>query len=990
MNMAETKGAVALIWHEFADGQRPLASGQNKTAQTKIQSIISQLGDKKSADMLRGIFADYPHLAEFIGAIADQSSYLAHSLRLHPDWLTQAFATFPDARLNHLLDAFSNQAAAISDDAKFMRAVRLFRNEAALLIALADCAGLWSVETVTEALSDVADAGVRAATNHLLRAAAEMGKLHIADMSAPGDGSGLVVLALGKHGARELNYSSDVDLVVFFDPETPSLPSEAEPQRIFVRIAQGLVKLLQEHTAEGFAFRVDLRLRPDPGSTQVAVSLPSAFSYYEMLGQNWERAAFIKARPIAGDTRLGAAFLKDLAPFIWRKYFDFAAIADIHAMKRQIHALRGHEDIAVAGHDIKLGRGGIREIEFFVQTQQLVFGGRRPELRRARTLNTLDDLALEGWITDSARDELKVAYRFLRTVENRLQMLADEQTQRLPDQAGALKAFARFCGYSTLNAFEVALRKQAGIVQSHYALLFEEGPSLATDVGSLVFTGTEDDPETLATLQKLGFRKPSVVTETVRGWHFGRRSAVTSARAREALTELTPALLAALGRTPEPDAALMALDSAFSHMPAATELMTLLTSNAALRDLFADILGTAPRLAQIVAQSPHVLDAVIDPAFHSPGSGDEEAEARLRAMVGLLVPMEDFLDRIREVVRQETFMVSARLLSGIFSAQRAGVAFAAIAQAALRLSLERVEATFSGEYGHVAGAKIGILALGRLGARETTATSDIDLIMLYDAPPDCKDSNGRKSLDVVTYYGRLTQRLVGAITAPTRRGVLYEIDMRLRPSGRRGPLATQFSSFVDYFQTEAETWERVALFKARPVAGDPHFLARLDNEVRHILILPCDPNKVRLDILEMRELLAKEKGDEDPWDMKFAAGALNDLDFAAAALVLTKGHEHPVLLQGGPTSIWQNAAVAGLISVSDARKLADARQLFGDVMHWQRLLVDGHFDPEKLAANVLSRIATACALPDAKVLLAHLNETRAQVKVLSDHIISGG
>ena len=315
------------------------------------------------------------------------------------------------------------------------------------------------------------------------------------------------MLALGKHGAGELNYSSDIDLVVFYDPQAQSLPDIYEAPKLYSRLAQGLVKLLSERTGHGYVHRVDYRLRPDPGSTPVAIALPSAYSYYETVGQNWERAAFIKARPIAGDLSLGADFLKDLAPFIWRKYFDFAAIADVHAMKRQIQAVRGHAEIAVAGHDIKLGRGGIREVEFFVQTQQLVFGGRRPDLRGRRTLDMLNRLHTDNWISEEARSELASAYRFLRTIEHRIQMVADEQTQRLPADEKALTDLAQFAGFKTLKAFSKALTDHARNVQKHYALLFEEGPELASEAGSLIFTGSEIDPETIATLERLGFSR---------------------------------------------------------------------------------------------------------------------------------------------------------------------------------------------------------------------------------------------------------------------------------------------------------------------------------------------------------------------------------------------------------------------------------------------------------------------------------------------------
>ncbi|MFN9110511.1 MAG: bifunctional [glutamine synthetase] adenylyltransferase/[glutamine synthetase]-adenylyl-L-tyrosine phosphorylase, partial [Bacteroidota bacterium] len=354
------------------------------------------------------------------------------------------------------------------------------------------------------------------ALRYLLRRAAAAGRLNIADPDDPEAGSAFVILALGKHGAGELNYSSDVDLVAFFDPRSAIVREDLEPGPVFVRITQQLAKLLQERTGEGYALRVDLRLRPDPGSTSVAVSLPAAYDYYETLGQNWERAAFIKARPIAGDTPMGAKFLADLAPFIWRKYFDYAAIADIHAMKRQIHAVRGHADIAVAGHDVKLGRGGIREVEFFVQTQQLIFGGRRPQLRGARTLDMLSGLHADGWVTQDAVTDLSAAYRYLRTVEHRLQMISDEQTQRLPAGDDDIEKFARFLGDPDLPAFEAALTAQMRRVEHHYARLFEDAPGLDTSKGSLVFTGVADDPETLETLARMGFVDPARVTETVR------------------------------------------------------------------------------------------------------------------------------------------------------------------------------------------------------------------------------------------------------------------------------------------------------------------------------------------------------------------------------------------------------------------------------------------------------------------------------------------
>jgi [glutamine synthetase] adenylyltransferase / [glutamine synthetase]-adenylyl-L-tyrosine phosphorylase len=944
-----------------------------------------------------GAKALLPHLEagllrDLLMAIADHSPFLWQLVLIDPARLAGLARSAPEEAARTLAD---NQANLFREfrggglpRADVGRAFRRNRNAHALLVALADLGGVWTIEEATQSLSDFADASVRGGVDLVLTETADLGRIALANPDAPGERSGFTVLALGKHGAGELNYSSDIDLVVFFDPHTSALPESAEPATVYTRIAQQLARLLQERTPDGYVHRVDYRLRPDPGSTPTAVSLASAYTYYETVGQNWERAALIKARPVAGDMGLGERFLKDLTPFIWRKYFDFAAIADVHAMKRQIHAVRGHDEIAVAGHDIKLGRGGIREVEFFVQTQQLVFGGRRPKLRGRRTLDMLIALHDEGWITAEARDELSEAYRFLRAVEHRLQMVADEQTQRLPTGEDALKSFARFCGYATLKAFEQALTRNAQIVQRHYALLFEEGPELASDVGNLVFTGTADDPETLSTLRRLGFGNPEAVAETVRGWHFGRRPAIQSNRAREVLTELVPALLAALGGTADPDGALAALDRAFGRMPAAVELLTILQSHDRLRLLFSDLLGTAPRLADTVAQAPHVLDALIDPAFGVPLTDDDAIEVQVRQLIGEPRDFEDFLDRTRDAARQMRFVTGARLLSGILSPAQAGEAYAAIARAVIRASFDEVRNAFEADHGTVPGASIAILGLGRLGTRELTAGSDLDLVVIYDFDEERRESPGARPLDAVVYYTRLTQRLVAALTAPTRRGRLYDVDLRLRPQGGKGPVASQFRGFVAYQQSEADLWEHMALTRARVLAGDEAFGKRVTEAVTAIIDTPRTAAAVFPEVRAMRDLIAREKGDADPWDLKLARGGLTDLDFIAQALTLAYGAQHPALF-GHPTeTTFLVAREAGLLSEPDARLLVDAHKLLGDIFQWQRLTIEGRFDAATVPPAILKRLAGVAGLPNAGVLLGHLDETRGRVREVFERVLS--
>lgn len=945
---------------------------------------LNHLLDDARDTALPALIADHEKLHTLLLALADHSPFLFGLIERDPSRCVALLQSNPDEKAELLL-AEARDAWRKAEEHELMRRLRRIKQDVALLVALADCGGLWPLEKVTGTLADLADASVAASLDFALHEAAEAGKFKPKDPAHPSLDCGVVILALGKHGAQELNYSSDIDIVVFYDPDKAPLAEHVEPTPFFVRIVKFIVKALQERTADGYVFRVDLRLRPDPASTPTAVPVQSAYAYYETVGQNWERAAYIKARPIAGDIAIGEHFIADLKPFIWRKYFDFAAIADIHAMKRQIHAVKGHEAIAVAGHDIKLGRGGIREIEFFVQTQQLVFGGRRPELRDRRTLDMLRALKEDGWIGADADRELEAAYRFLRTIEHRLQMMADEQTQRLPVDEDALTRFAKFAGFATLKSFSSALTKEARQVERHYARLFEEGGDLASAEGSLVFTGTQDDPETLETLQRMGFKDAPKTCETVRGWHFGRRQAVTSARAREVLTELVPALLEAFGKSADPDNALAVFDDALGRMPAAVELFSILKSNRAVLTLFADILGSAPRLANVVAGRPHLLDAVIDPAFGTQFGDVATLEKRLSEAVGEPDLLEDMLDRLREAGQHEIFLVGARMLSGSLSPALAGQAYADVAEAIIRVALSDVSRRFEIEYGRIRGGRLCVVGMGRLGSREMTATSDLDLVVLYDFDDEHAESEGgTRTLAATTYFTRLTQRLISALTVPTRKGTLYEVDMRLRPSGNKGPAATQWKGFRAYQAEEAETWEAMALTRARPLAGDTPFMGEVARELHAILCRPRNVKSVKTDARTMRDLIAQEKGDDDPWDLKLARGGLMDIEFIAQVLVLTGAPDHPTLAVTSTAEIIARARKAKLIEDNAGEVLENAYALMRDVFQWQRLTFGANFDPDQTGLALRTRLAQAAGLPDFKILASHLRETRAAVRAIFD------
>ncbi|MEA2988120.1 MAG: [glutamine synthetase] adenylyltransferase / [glutamine synthetase]-adenylyl-L-tyrosine, partial [Alphaproteobacteria bacterium] len=683
----------------------------------------------------------------------------------------------------------------------------------------------------------------------------------------------------------------------------------------------------------------------------------------------------------------GEALLKALAPFIWRKYLDFAAVADIHAMKRQIHAFRGHDEIAVEGHNVKLGRGGIREIEFFVQTQQLVAGGRHPELRSRETLATLAALADGGWIDAQARDNLGAAYAFLRTVEHRLQMVADEQTHTLPGDRAGLERFARFLGFADRDAFADTLLAHLRNVQRHYATLFESAPAAEAKERGLVFPVAADDRDTLDKLTTMGFRQPLEVSTLVRGWQAGSHRSLRSTVARAQLAEIVPLLIPHFARSASPDAAVIAFDRFLAALQNAGRLFSLLLQNPDLVALIALVLGTAPRLAETLAHFPEVMDAVIDPSFF--GALPEEADlaAALARSLGQAASDEDFLDRIRLYAQEHMFLIGTRILSGTVSAEQAGEAFARLADAIIRSLHRAVGDNVAKLYGRLPRQETAILALGRLGGREMTATSDLDLIVVYDFDPEHPESDGPRRLYGAQYFTRLTQRLINALTAQTNYGVLYQVDMRLRPSGRAGPLAAQIEGFASYQETEAWTWEHMALTRARVVSASPEFAARIERVIRAVLTRERNAASVAGDVVEMRGAIAKEKGDGNRWDLKYAAGALVDLEFIAQYLQLVHAAATPDVLDTSTARVLDKAWRLGLLATEDAEVLRPAVRLFHNLTQILRLCLSAPFDPKTASPGLIGLLARAADVPDFATLDAYVTETEAKVRKCFERIL---
>lgn len=856
-----------------------------------------------------------------------------------------------------------------------MRALRRAKDQVHLACALADLSRAWPLAQITAALTGFADASVRAGLSLAVRELSARGHIIMGDCgSERGPAPGVTLIAMGKMGAHELNYSSDIDFSVFFDAEIMSAAGAREPRVAAVRLVAPLVRALEEITPDGYVFRTDLRLRPDPGSTPVAVSLAAAAHYYQNLGQNWERCAFIKARAVAGDLRSGRDFLDELQPFIWRRHLDFAAIADIKSIKRQILSSRSGGELDEVAFDLKLGRGGIRDIELFAQTQQLILGGRDRRLRCAGTLSALDALCDVGVIEAAEREALSDAYVFFREVEHRAQMLEDAQTHRVPGDADARARLAALCGFASGAEFERALIERRKRVAEIDRRLFSPGESLADPLGSLIFTGVEDDPETLATIAKLGFANPAHVSQTIRGWHHGRIRAMRSERARELLTDLTPGLLRAFAGSGDPDQAFARFDAFFSALVAGVQVLSLLQARPHLLDQLARLLATAPRLALALARRPALLDAMIEQRFARPVGEDAEAGGELLARVAEAAGYEAKLNAARRFQREQAFRIGVQVIEGVLAPSQAAQVYTALAEASLRAMSEAAMAETEARFGPAPGAMC-VLALGKFGGRELSEGADLDIMVVYEeaAPSD--------------FYSRFAQRLLSALSAATEEGALYEVDAQLRPSGTKGPVAVRLSSFERYYSEEAWTWEMLALTRARTVAGDPMLCADVSAFVGAVLARPRDRQKTMADVVEMRALIERERPARSTWDLKLSRGGFVDVEFVAQALQLVHAASHPDALAANTGEALQSIADLGLIDLADAATLQQAWRLWSDLQQVLRICAEGEFDAGVAPKALRAKLAAIGGVSDFAELEEKIRTLQRQTRAVFARLI---
>jgi glutamate-ammonia-ligase adenylyltransferase len=903
-------------------------------------------------------------LAAVLRCLGGNSPYLAELALREADTLRAVLQDGPGVVCERELRAVEAASPALSrpDIARLMRQAK---RRVSLAAAVADIGGIWTLEQVTHSLSHLADASLRLAVDHLLQAARDRGDLRLAE-GAVASSSGFAVLAMGKLGARSLNFSSDVDLILLYDPEAHPY-NAGGLSAIFSRMARDLAGLMQARDGDGYVFRVDFRLRPDPGSTPPAIALPAALAYYEGQAQTWERAAMIKARPAAGDLALGRRFLEAIRPFVWRRHLDFAAIADIRAMKRRMDAHHGaalepsgDRVRQLLGHDVKLGLGGIREVEFCTQTLQLVWGGRDGSLRSAQTLPALRALAAARHLPWPMADRLAEAYRFLRRVEHRLQMVHDRQTQILPTDEFGFGAFAVFMGFASGAAFAAVLLDHLSAVRAAFEDMLSadpEAPDLPSDSGLARHVPDRHGGE----------------APPWQAWLEGRPRSLRTARARELLAELLPAITAVMQRQPQPELAWARLDELIFRLPSGVQIFSMIRHNPVLLERLGDVLGAAPSLADHLANVPSALEGLL--SMHDI---DPDPAASLQAQLADARGLDEALAVASRMVRGEEFRLAVAELEARIDADASGLARTALADAAMSCLHPRVLAEHERRFGAVRGGGIVVVALGKTGGREMMAGSDLDLMLVYDHPASAAESDGDRRLPASQYFARAAQAIVSALTVPTRDGKLYEVDMRLRPSGSKGPVAVSLSALRRYHRESAWTWERLALTRARVVAGPAPLRRRAEAAMREALRAPHGAD-VLADTVAMRQRVRRDLPARGRWDAKLRAGGLLEVEFCAQALQLLNARQPGVLHTTTRESL-QALARIGALRGADAALLIEADRVWRTVQGLLRIML-GRTIPDHLPPPVAERIASATGFPAGELALARrLDEVAAGVR----------
>ena len=813
---------------------------------------VPKVFDQRIAQEICNLFPENSEkLRTFFASVASCSPYLYSQILKEKTWLVNTVSN-NDFHILSLLEPLKSETY----DSLYLK-LRIAKRRAALWIALNDLADTWPLEVVTKNLSEFADKAINLSWRASFLKELKKGKF---PKQYDGDPNkvGFFILAMGKLGAFELNYSSDIDLICFFDEEVFHPEEFQNVRRIFINATKNMYRILNENGKDGYVFRTDLRLRPDPSVTPVCMGVDAAERYYASLGRTWERAAFIKARVCAGDHSAGIKFLKNMEPFVWRKYLDYAAISDAHDIRLRIrdHFKTKIGDITLPQHNMKLGRGGIRDIEFFTQTHQIIFGGRDKGLRSKATITSLRAIADKKWLPKALVKDLIENYRFHRTIEHRLQMINDAQTHELPNSDQGFVRLASLMG-TEKDDLQKELVERLSKTNSAIEGFFEP-------------------QNTGQNIQRSSFSKE--LEDLMKNW--ASFPALRTARAMSIFERIKPVILEKINSTSRPQETLKAFGNFLSKLPAGIQIFSLFENNKQILDLLIDILGTSGALSEYLVKNTDVLDSVIAPEFWEIWPSRKFLSSELEIILKSEMDYEAKLDLTRRWCKEWQFKIGVHYLRSQISAKKAGAQYAELAEITLSIIWKEVLFEFAKKFGPEPGNGAAVISMGSLGSGILHANSDLDLIIIYDADGN-DQSEGDRSLSARQYYSRLTKAFITAISAPMTEGRLYEIDMRLRPSGFQGPVATSWSSYQNYQKNEAWVWEHLALTRARAVAGKVLLSKEFEN-FRNSVLKSYHRENIFNELINMRARISQAKS-LNPWDAKIGPGRLQDIDLLSQA-----------------------------------------------------------------------------------------------------------
>jgi [glutamine synthetase] adenylyltransferase / [glutamine synthetase]-adenylyl-L-tyrosine phosphorylase len=891
-------------------------------AELRERSLASS--DPDLVEWVRAI-ADDPAGRRLLEAIFSNSPFLTACALADIPLLMQVLTRGPDSTFGRMIDRIKDKFGKEPAQDRLMRELRQCRRHAALVAAIADITGHWPLERVTHALSDFADAALSATISHLLRGAAENGDIVLADEHFPEDGCGYVALAMGKYGARELNYSSDIDLIILYDPVKVDCRAARGLQHSFLRLSRQLVGILDQHTEDGYVFRVDLRLRPDPSSTPIAIPCAAAQSYYATRGELWERAAMIKARPVAGDIALGRRFLSELSPFIWRDQMDFSMIRDLQSIKKRINAHRGSGEIGFLGHNIKLGRGGIREIEFFAQTHQLIYGGSDPYLRCQRTVDALTTLTEAGWIDDRVADELTEAYEFLRQLEHRLQMVDDQQTQTLPSDAGELRRIAGFMGFEDGDDFRDTLLHHLHRVAGHYTGFFGDSSPPAGAPSWTPASAAATD-QALETLRHAGFKDADGALHRLQAWHKGSLCTAGDERSRAASVELIPAAIEAAGRTGDPDRTLESLDGFLAGLDKDHRCFSLLSANPRVIDLLADIVAAAPAFAARLSHEPEQLQAALSPDFFSLLPDRRLFMAELAELVRL-PDLQAAIDRAAAWANARRFQIAVNILRHRIDSSEAGRALCGVADAIVRSFAARL------------ADQVTVLAFGPYGTGDLATGSALGLLILHESGDD----------------PAAARQLATVLSAPAKNDPLCKAIGGACPWSKAGPLVASLDAFAD--QASLDFQPLLALSQARLVFGSP--TGRASEMVRGLVTARHDMPRLAEAAREARRAAVEAGATDAIVEPRRCPGGLDELELTVRLHQWRHAAQLPTVLGASLPDALATLASQSLVPEPLVKRLLAAHRLLRQLDCAVGIATDGPVRRDQLPAPVLSLLARA-------------------------------